>query len=304
MDIDALRIFVKVAELASFTRAAEQLGLAKPRVSTAVQALEAELGARLLHRTTRRVRMTPDGEQVFELATKLLADADELQTLFQSSPAGLRGRLRVDMPVGIAARCVIPQLPGFLAMHPLLEVELSATDRRVDPVQEGFDCVLRLGELSESGLVARKLGEVPLCNAASPGYVREHGLPKSLDELAGHRLVHYAQKLGVRPVGFEHVDAQGQLQSVSMQGVITVNSSESYRAACLAGLGMIQAPAFWLRDAFAKGELVEVLPQHQAPPLPAWLLYPHRRQLSKRVSAFMAWLGPVLAPVLAPVLTS
>lgn len=297
MDLDALRIFIKVAELGSFTRAAEQLGLAKPRVSTAVQGLEAQLGARLLHRTTRSVRLTPDGEQVVELAGRLLADADELQTLFERSPSGLRGRLRVDLPIGIAARCVIPRLPEFLAAYPLLEVELSATDRRVDLVQEGFDCVVRLGALAESGLVARKLGDVALGNAASPAYLREHGMPRSLDDLAHHRLIHYTQTLGSRPLGFEYVDEQGATQAVPMQGVITVNNSESYHAACLAGLGLIQAPAFWLRGPVAAGQLVEVLPHYQAPPLPAALLYPNRRQLSKRVQAFMEWLVEVLAPV-------
>lgn len=297
MDLDALRIFVKVAELASFTRAAEQLGMAKPRVSMGVQQLESQLGTRLLHRTTRTVRMTPDGEQFLERALVLLSDADELQTLFERSPSGLRGRLRVDLPNYMASRYVIPRLPEFLAAHPQLEIELSATDRRVDVVHEGFDCVLRVGALPDSGLVARRLGSLQVLNGASPAYLRQYGMPMTLEDLAQHRLVHYAQTLGATPPGFDYME--GDIARVlPMRGVITVNNSDAYHAACLAGLGIIQAPGQGLRDAITDGLAVEVLPQFQAAPMPVSLLYPHRRNLSKRVQAFMNWLAEVLAPQL------
>ncbi len=298
MDLDTLRIFVKVAELASFTRAAEQLGMAKPRASMGVQQLESQLGTRLLHRTTRTVRMTPDGEQFFERALVLLSDADELQTLFERSPSGLRGRLRVDLPHSMASWYVIPRLPEFLAAHPQLEIELSATDRRVDVVHEGFDCVVRVGALPDSGLVARRLGELQVINGASPAYLRQYGVPHTLEDLAKHRLVHYTQTLGATPPGFDYTE-DGVARVLPMRGVITVNNSDAYHAACLAGLGIIQAPGQGLRDAIAEGLAVEVLPQFQAAPMPVSLLYPHRRNLSKRVQAFMNWLAEVLAPQLA-----
>jgi DNA-binding transcriptional LysR family regulator len=297
MELDALRTFAKVAELASFTRAAEQLGLQKGRVSTIVSQLEAQLGTRLLHRTTRTVRLTPDGEQFFERCQTLLADADELQALFQQTPSALRGRLRIDLPIGLARRVVIPRLPEFLAAHPGLEVELSTTDRRVDLVREGMDCKLRVGNPRESGLVARKLGELRQVNCASPAYLQAHGTPRTLADLARHRLVKYATTLGSPPLGWEYME-DGDVRFHDMPGVVTVNSAEAYEAACLAGLGLIQAPVLGMREWIAQGKLVAVMPEFNAPPMPVSLMYAHRRHLPKRVQAFMAWLAEVLGPSL------
>jgi DNA-binding transcriptional LysR family regulator len=297
MELGALRTFVTVAELASFTRAAERLGMPKARVSTTVQQLEVELGTRLLHRTTRTVRLTPDGEQLRERALLLLADADELQSLFHQAPSTLRGRLRVDMPIALAREVVIPRLPAFLAAHPQLDLELSTTDRRVDLVHEGFDCVLRVGTLQDSGLVARRLGEQWQTNVASPAYLAVHGTPQTLADLALHRLVRYAPALGGGPALWEYTTAQG-LSALPMASVVTVTGTDAYRDACLAGLGIIQAPAYWLRPLIAEGALVELMPAFCAPPMPVSLVYPHRRHVSKRVQAFMDWMDTVLRPYL------
>ncbi|MDB5847035.1 MAG: transcriptional regulator [Rhodoferax sp.] len=298
MELDALRIFVTVAKLSSFTRAAEQLGLPKARVSTAVQQLEAELGARLLHRTTRSVRLTPDGEQFLDRCKALLADADEVQALFQQGSAGLRGRLRVDLPVHIACHMVLPRLPEFIAAHPQLEIELSTTDRRVDLVHEGFDCLLRVGSLSDSGLVARRLGTLAMVNVASPAYLAAYGVPHTLDDLDAHRQVRYAPTLGGAPGVWDYRDGD-QCATHPMASVITVTHTDAYQAACLAGLGLIQVPLLSVRALIAEGRLVEVLPAFVAEPMPVSLMYPNRRNLSKRVQAFMAWLAEILAPALA-----
>ena len=295
--LDSLQMFVRVAELSSFTQAAEQLGLPKARVSTAVQQLEGLLGTRLLHRTTRRVQMTQDGQAFYERCKDVLADMDELQAMFQQGVQALRGRLRVDMPVLVARDHVIPRLPEFLADHPQLEIELSSTDRRVDVVREGFDCVLRIGPLGDSGLVARPLGALKQINCASPAYLKQHGKPKTPADLATHRLVHYVPTLGAKSAGWEYVD-EGRTRTVAMGGVLTVNSTESYQAACLAGLGLIQAPATGLRPLIARGLLAEVMPRYRAPALPVSLLYANRRNLPKRVQAFMAWLAQILTPYL------
>jgi DNA-binding transcriptional LysR family regulator len=297
MNLEALRAFVKVAELGSFTRAAEQMGLPKPRVSTAVQQLEAQVGARLLQRTTRSVRMTADGEQFFERALTLLADAEEMQTLFQRSPGVLRGRLRVDLPLPLARNFVIPRLPEFFAAHPQLQLELSATDRRVDVVGEGFDCVVRVGALADSGLVARKLGELRQINCASPAYLARYGTPHTLEDLAHHRLVNYAQTLGPTLASWEYQD-QGRSLSVPMASAITVNSTDAYEAACLAGLGLIQTPVVGKAADLASRRLVSVLPQHVAAPMPVSLMYAHRKHLPKRSQAVMDWLAEVLAAAL------
>lgn len=295
--IEGLQIFVRVAELSSFTQAAEQLGLPKARVSTAVQQLESELGTRLLHRTTRRVQLTQDGQAFYERSKDVLADMDELQTMFQHGVQSLRGRLRVDMPTLIARDQIVPRLPQFLAEHPHIDLELSSTDRRVDLVREGFDCVLRVGPLVDSGLVARPLGELQQVNCASPAYLQEHGTPTTLNDLAAHRLIHYVPTLGAKPSGWEY-QAQGRTHTVAMTGALTVNSTEAYQAACLAGLGLIQAPAAGVQSLIERGLLVKVMPQHRAPSLPVSLLYANRRNLPKRVQVFMAWVAQSLAPYL------
>ncbi|HEY4069440.1 MAG TPA: LysR family transcriptional regulator [Burkholderiaceae bacterium] len=294
MDLESLTIFARVAELASFTQAAERLGLPKARVSTAIQALEAQLGTRLLHRTTRSVRMTPDGEVFYARCTGVLADVDELGALFQQ-PAALSGRLRVDLPTGMAREIVIPQLPEFLAAHPLIEIELSTTDRRVDLVGEGFDCVVRVGTLVDSELIARPLGHFEMSNCASPAYLAAHGTPRTLDDLDRHQLIHYAATRGAGADGWEYFD--GTRWCIKpMRGSVTVNDAQAYQAACLAGLGLIQMPTSAHAPLLARGELIAVLPQFAARPMPVSLLYAHRGGLSKRLQAWMDWLGKVLAP--------
>lgn len=291
--IHAMQLFVKVAEMASFTRAAESLSLPRGSVSRQIQALENTLGTRLLHRTTRRVQLTQDGMIYYERCRDLLANVDELDNLFLHDPASISGRLRVDMPVGIARNLVIPQLASFLQQYPGIELELSSSDRLVDVVQEGFDCVIRVGTLRDSGLVARPLGKLTQINCASADYLARFGWPQSPDCLSSHALVHYAATLGVRPPGFE-IWRDGQVQWIKTGGVLTVNSTETYHAACLAGLGIIQVPRVGVREALRQGALIEILPQYRAAPLPVSLIWPHRRNLSRRVHVFMEWLSGVL----------
>ena len=297
--LDAMQIFVRVAELSSFTRAAETLGLPKASMSAAVQKLEKMLGVRLLHRTTRRVQMTQDGRAFYERCKDLLADMDELQSMFQQSPQALRGRLRVDMPSSAARDMVMPRLPEFLQEHPHLELELSSTDRKVDLVREGFDCVLRVGSIQDPSVVARQLGHFRMINCASPAYLARHGTPRTLADLANHQLVHYVPVLGARSTGWEYLDGT-VYRSLNMPGAITVNNVEAYEAACLAGLGLVQVPAKGVSHHIEAGRLVEVLAEHPSEPMPVALLYAHRRNLSQRLKAFMDWMAQILAPYLDP----
>ena len=297
--LEAMQIFIRVADLASFTRAAQSLGLPKASVSTAVRQLEGLVGTRLLHRTTRKVQLTQDGQVFYERSKDVLADFDEMQTLFRSDPASLRGRLRVDMPLAVARDVVLPRLPDFLRAHPGVEVELSSTDRRVDLVREGFDCVLRVGALTDSSLIARPLGHYRLINCASPDYLAQYGTPTTLADLGAHRLVHYVPTLGARSPGFEFIDAidpanPGRACWLPMTGALTVNNSLSYTAACLAGLGIIQSPETGVRAYLESGELVTILGNFRPAPLPVALIYPNRRQLPRRVQAFMDWLEALM----------
>lgn len=298
--LDAMQAFVRVAELGSFTRAAESLGLPKASVSTAVQQLETALATRLLHRTTRRVELTQDGRTYYERGKDLLDDFDELQSMFQQGPQALRGRLRVDMPSGVARSFVIPKLGEFLDAHPQIELELSSTDRRVDLVREGFDCVLRVGTLGDSSLVARPLGTYRIASCASPAYLARHGTPRTLDDLKRHRLIHYVPTLGAKSEGFEAPDGNGGYRNIAMPGALTVNNADAYQAACLAGLGIIQAPAVGVRELIARGQLVEVLADFASEPMPVTLLYANRRNLPKRVQVFMNWIAETMRPHLDP----
>ena len=288
-----MQLFIRVAELESFTRAAGTLGLPKGSVSRQIQALESALGTRLLYRTTRRVQLTQDGMVYYERCRDLLANLDELDGLFLHDPSTISGRLRVDMPVTVAKTLVMPQLPAFLQQYPGIELELSSSDRLVDVVREGFDCVVRVGQLKDSGLVARPIGKLTMINCASPDYLARFGYPDNLADLASHAVVHYALNLGSRPRGFEYLDDKTSAW-VKTGGVITVNTTETYQAACLAGLGIIQVPRVGVKALLKSKQLVEILPQYRAAPMPVSLLYPHRRNLSRRVHLFMEWLTGVM----------
>lgn len=291
--IDQLRIFIRVAHSGSFTLAADQLGLPRPTVSLALQQLEARLGARLLHRTTRRVSLTPDGAALLERAPSLVADVEELEKQFRPDAGPLAGRIRVDMPSRIARRLVAPALPAWLALHPGLQIELGSSDRSIDLVQEGVDCALRVGTPASSSLVARPVGRVRLIHCASPAYLARYGVPHSPLDLPRHQAVHYAAPGSGRAGPWEW-EEQGRIQQCPMDGSVTVNNAETYIACCLAGLGLIQIPAFDVREHLAAGELVELLQDWPAPAMPMHLVYPHRRQLSQRLQAFSQWLLPLL----------
>jgi len=293
--LDTMRIFARVAELASFTQAADALGLPKASVSMAVQQIEARVGARLLHRTTRKVQLTQDGRAYYERCKDLLSDLDELQGLFQAESGGYSGTVRVDMSTGIARHIVVPRLPEFLKHHPNLQIELSSTDRRVDVVREAFDCVVRVGTVTDTTLIARPLGQFTLLNCASPEYLAVYGVPESPDDLVHHKLIHYASILGGKHEGFEYVDeVTGVVHEIPMAGAVTVNSSEAYVAASLAGMGIIQVPDLGVREWIRQGRLIDFLPNHRAVPMPVTLLYANRRNLSKRVRAFMGWMAGVI----------
>lgn len=298
-NLQVLLIFARVAEMMSFTRAAESLGIQKGRVSTVIRELEREVGATLLHRTTRSVQLTEDGRAFYSRARDLLAEAQDVQSMFVSDGAPLRGRLRVDMPTELAKTVLIPAMPQLLDANPELELELSSTDRRVDLVQEGFDCVIRLGPIMDDTLVARPLGKLRLMNAASPRYLAKHGTPLTLDDLLsqGHQMIHYTPTLGAKLAGWEYPQNNGYA-SLALPGAMQVNSVQTYHAAGLAGIGLIQAGYSALAHHLESGDLVEVLPDLRPEPLAAWLVVAHRRNLSHRVRAFMTWIESVLKPYL------
>jgi LysR family transcriptional regulator for bpeEF and oprC len=291
--IDLFRTFTRVVECASFTRAADTLGMPRSSVSAAVIELEARVGACLLHRTTRKVSPTQDGAAFYERCLRLIADVEETEGLFRQTSVGPSGSLRIDVPGRIGRLIIAPALPEFLARHPQLDIELRVTDRAINLVEESVDCVLRVGPLGDSGLIARKIGDLPLINVASPGYLADYGIPVAPGDLAAHLAVNYASLSTGRVEDWEWIE-DGEMRTRPMRSRVTVNSAEAHIACCLAGLGLIQIPAYDVKGHLKGGELVEVMPDHRAAPMPMTLLYPHRQHLSRRLQVFADWLEQLL----------
>ncbi|MFT7772403.1 MAG: LysR family transcriptional regulator [Roseateles sp.] len=291
--IDQYRLFQRIASCGSFSLAADQLGLPRPTVSTALQQLERRLGTRLLHRTTRRVSLTPDGDALLERVQSLLEELDDLEQRFKPAATSLSGRLRVDVPSRIARRLLAPAMPGLLQAHPGLSIDLGSSDRMVDLAQEGIDCALRVGQVRGAGLVARPLGHFTLINCASPAYLTVHGEPTEPADLAGHFAVHYLSTSGVRASRWEW-QQDGEEHSMPVAGRVSANNVESYIALALAGLGLIQVPAFDVREHLEQGDLVEVMPRYRPAPMPVHLVVQGRQHLSRRVRAFAQWVETVL----------
>lgn len=298
--LDQYRVFVRVAEMGSFIKAANALEIPRATASAAVQQLEAAVGTRLLHRTTRQVRPTADGLQLLERVRLLLADAEEINQLFHASLRKVSGRLNVDMPSRIARRLVAPALPGLLRQYPRLQVALGSTDRKIDLVQEGVDCAVRVGVLRDSSLVVRPLGHLALINCASRSYLEENGVPGGPDDLLnGHWSVGYASPTTGRELPWEYVSS-GTEHQLAVPSRVIVNNAESYIACCVAGLGLIQIPRFDVQHLIERGDLVEVMPNLRAAAMPVSLVYPHRRQRSRRLGAFIEWFETLLQSHLEP----
>lgn len=297
--IELFRIFVRVVDCSSFTRAADQLQMPRSSISAAIQELEGRLGVRLLNRTTRSVAVTDDGAAFYERCTRLVADVEEAENQFKGTD-DVSGMLRVDVPGRIGRLVIAPALPAFLDQFPKIEIVFGVTDRAVNLIEEKADCVLRVGALRDSALIARSIGLLPLINVASPGYLQRYGTPQTSDDLVNHQAVRYASPMTGRVELWEWVDA-GVVRSMALASRITVNSAEASIAACVAGLGLIQVPAYDVKQHIAAGELVEVLPDHRAESMPLTFLYPQRRHLSRRLQVFADWLEDLLRrEVVAP----
>ena len=296
--IDHLRIFARIAACGSFSLAAEQLALPRATVSLAMQQLELRLGVRLLHRTTRRVGLTADGEALLDRASALVADMEDIEQQFHPTGRSIVGRLRVDVPSRIARRLMAPALPAFLEQYPQIGVELGSSDRMIDLVHEGVDCALRVGTLTPSSLVARAVGEFEVVNCASPDYLQRHGTPVGPEELPQHLAVDYVSPTSGRAAPWEWQEGS-QTRSSAVPSRIAVNNAETYIACALAGMGLIQVPRFDVREHLHKGELVEVMPQARPAAMPVHLVHPHRRYPSQRLQVFLSWAASVLQPHLA-----
>ncbi|MCE1244346.1 LysR family transcriptional regulator [Oryzomicrobium sp.] len=290
----AMQVFTRVVDTSSFTRAAESLGLPRATVTTTIQNLEAMLQVRLLNRTTRKVSLTPDGAAYYERCARILTEVEETEAAFRDVARVPRGRLRLDVPPSIGRLILIPRLCEFHSRHPEIEIALGMGDRPVDLVQEQVDCVIRVGELQDSSLVARRIGSFQSVTCAAPSYLERFGTPRTLEELQDHQAVHYFSTRTGRTIDWDYV-VEGKSTEVKVHGRISVNDSEAYVACALKGFGLIQPARFMVLPYLESGELVEVLPEWKPSPMPISVVYLQNRHLSPKVRAFVDWVAELFS---------
>jgi len=293
--IQAMRTFARVVEAGTFTHAADSLELPKATVTKHVQALEERLRVKLLNRTTRRVTVTTDGAAYYDRAVRLLADFDDMEASMTQARATPRGRLRVDVGTSVARLLIIPHLAQFQQRYPDIQIDLGVTDRTIDLISDNVDCVIRGGELSDQSLVARRIGNLEFVTVATPGYLATHGTPMHPRELeTGHRYVTYFSPVSLRRYPLEFHRA-GEVIEIGGNAHLTVNESNGYVVALVAGQGVGQITTFQAQGHLERGELVALLPDWPQPTLPVYVVYPPNRHLSAKVRAFVDWTAELFA---------
>jgi DNA-binding transcriptional LysR family regulator len=297
--IDAMRLFTRIVELGSFTAAAEDAGVPRATATYTMQQLEQRLGVRLLHRTTRHVSPTLDGQAYYERCQRVLAELEEAESFLGEAAANPKGKLRVDLQSTMANTFLFPHLGEFCRRYPGIELEIGAGDRLVDLIREGVDCVVRGGLARDVGLVARRIASVPQVTCASREYIEARGKPRTIEQFRQHDAVNFLSTATGKRSPFDFTVA-GKVQAVTLKGRVSVTSVDAYVACCLQGLGFIQAPRYHLQKHLDSGALVEVLPKFAPPPFPISVMYPHHRQLAPRVRVFIDWVVDRLSPLSMP----
>ncbi|WP_423197107.1 Transcriptional regulator, LysR family [Cupriavidus sp. H19C3] len=287
--LEAIRIFAKVAETQSFSKTADLMDMPRGSVSRTIQALEEQLGVRLLSRSTRQVSLTDAGKLYFEGCQRILGDLSEVEAALTHVRTATSGTVRVDTSGSIARALVVPALEAFFAEYPDIDVRIGIADRNIDLIQEGVDFVIRAGALEESSLVGRRIGNARVVTCAAPAYLERHGTPGTLADLARHVAVNYASARTGRLLPFEFVQ-DGQSHRVAMKGKVAVNDGSAYIDAAVLGLGIIQPSRYYVTDLIRQGKLVEILAHEASTPIPLSIVYPHRNHISSAVRTFMDWM--------------
>jgi DNA-binding transcriptional LysR family regulator len=285
---EEMRTFVRIVEAGSISKAAEQLGIAKSGVSRRLTDLEGRLGVRLINRTTRRSSLTEAGRSYYAGAVKLMADVAELDASTADAEASLKGRLRLAVPLSFGLAHLAPAIDEFLREHPGLELDVDFSDRQVDLVERGVDLAIRIAQLEDSNLQARRLCPIRLLLCASPAYLEAHGRPQRPVDIEDHRLLRYAASGGS---AIRLPDGEGGEVLVQAVAPIVANNGDFLRDMAVAGQGITLIPSFIAWQALAVGDLVAIMPGHAPRPLNAWAVYPRNRYLSLRARLFIDFLA-------------
>lgn len=298
MGVDSLQgiaAFARVAETRSFTGAARKLGMSTSGVSKAIARLEERLGVRLVHRTTRSVGLTEDGSAYYERCRQILAELEEAESAITRTRSAPRGRLRIHMPVAFGELIVAPLMAKFTEANPELTLEIEMSDRIADLAEEGLDAAIRIGDLRDSRLIARRLCDLRFVTLASPSYLKRHGAPQTPDELRHHRclMFYVPHTQRYRPWRFA-ADAQPFVKTPPAR--IAMNNTYAIVQAAIAGAGIANTSVFVASDAISKGLLRIVLSAYECPGPPVWLVYLERRHLSPRMQALAQFLSEHVAP--------
>ncbi len=280
--------FVQVVESGSFSAAAERLGVSKSYVSNQVRRLEDRLQARLLHRTTRKIGLTEVGENVFARAKTLMEEMEDLELSTRELQAEPRGHLSVSLPPVIGERYIAPIVAGYVADHPDISVHVTFTTRMTDLIDEGFDLAVRLSASPAEGLVARRLAEARFSLYASPAYVERSGEPRSPEDLSRHECITFGQHGDSSPGAWTFARQGDQsATTVRVRGRWRCDNAEGMVVAARRGLGLLYLPDFFVVDAVRRGELLPLMTQWTHSPVALWLVYAHRRHLSRKIRSFV-----------------
>lgn len=288
--LQAMQVFVRVVETGGITRAADSLQMPKATASTLIQQLEAVLGVKLLVRTTRSVSVTTDGAAYYPRCVAILTQIRDTEESLAHHHAAPTGRLRVEVPTLMARAVIVPALPGFFERYPRMEIQLGCSERRADLIEEGIDCAVWSGELEDSTLIARRVGELYYGTCAAPTYLEVHGQPRHPDDLTSHRCInHFSPRTGKI---FDWVFAKnGRRVQKTLHGYIALDDENSYVSAAEAGLGIAQIPAFVLKESMESGSLELVLGDWFPEPAPLHVVYPENRHLSSKIRVFVDWIA-------------
>lgn len=288
-----LQTFVAVVEAGNFTAAALRLGVAKSAVSRRVSALELRLGVQLLRRTTRRLSLTDSGQSFYEHSARILADLEEAESAVAQEHGELRGTLKVALPLSFGLRHMSRPVAEFSRRHPCVEFDLDFNDRRVDLIEEGADLAIRIGHLSDSSLIAKRIFEARTVVCGSKAYFDAHGTPETPEDLLGHKCLVYGNLAD--PTKWVCRDGDGQPHKVNVSATITATSGDFLCEAAVRGLGVAMQPTFIAGEAISRGDLIAVLTNYEWPVSPAWAVYPPTRHLSYRVREFIDFLTEYFA---------